>query len=152
VVPVVRVWRSPDGWSILRPTGWRGARKEAYTEWAHGKMAHLGVEAVYSNADPYQAMRDSESAIRQNNQDVRVTRRATVMHKGTKAVEWEFTYTAGTAGAEPWAAPGVRYHEVRRAVVGGDTAYLLSWTATETGWRRNQALMRQVMGSFTVAP
>jgi serine/threonine protein kinase len=152
VVPVVRAWRSPDGWSILRPTGWRGARKEAYTEWAHGKMAHLGVEAVYSNADPYQAMRDSESAIRQNNQDVRVTRRATVMHKGTKAVEWEFTYTAGTAGAEPWAAPGVRYHEVRRAVVGGDTAYLLSWTATETGWRRNQALMRQVMGSFTVAP
>ncbi|MFC6536812.1 serine/threonine-protein kinase [Nonomuraea salmonea] len=65
--PLVRVWKSRDGWAILRPTGWRGALGEAYTEWTRrDRNAHLGVEAVYGQLDPHQLMRDSQETFRQN--------------------------------------------------------------------------------------
>ncbi|MFD2350096.1 hypothetical protein ACFSTC_13230 [Nonomuraea ferruginea] len=57
---------------------------------------------------------------------------------------------AEAGGGTPWAAPGMKYHEVRRAVTIGETAYILSWTFTEAQWQRNTGLMRQVMESFTV--
>ncbi|MFB4281418.1 MULTISPECIES: serine/threonine-protein kinase [unclassified Nonomuraea] len=151
VVPAVRAWRSRDGWSIMRPTGWRGARAEAYTEWTRRDgNAHLGVEAVYSNLDPSQLIRNSQETLAETAQNVVNRARRTVTHQGVPAVEWEFSWTAGAAGDAPWQRPGTRYHEVRRAVAIGDTAYLLSWTVTENQWRRNRALMRQVINSFTV--
>ncbi|TMR24846.1 hypothetical protein [Nonomuraea zeae] len=135
----------------MRPTGWRGALGEAYTEWTRrDRSAHLGVEALYSNLDPNQIMRDAEETVRQNAESVVNRSRRTVVHQGTKAVEWEFTWTAGAAGDTPWVTPGTRYREVRRAVAIGDTAYILSWTATEAQWLRNRGLMRQVISSFTV--
>ncbi|WP_219467835.1 serine/threonine-protein kinase [Nonomuraea rhizosphaerae] len=149
---VVRAWRSRDGWSIMRPVGWRGARKEAYTEWTRrDRAAHLGVEAVYAQIDPNQVARDSQESLRQNAPDLRVLRRKIVAHQGTKAVEQEFTYTAGAAGAAPWSTQGTRYREVQRVVAIGQTAYILSWTVTEARWRSDQRLMRQVISSFTVA-
>ncbi|WP_220448199.1 serine/threonine-protein kinase [Nonomuraea diastatica] len=150
-VPIVRAWKSRDGWSIMRPTGWRGALAEAYTEWTRkDRSAHLGVEAVYAKLDPHQIIRDSEETFKQNavnvvNRDLR-----SVTHQGAKAVEWEFSWTAGEAGDARWVRPGVRYREVRRAVAIGDTAYILSWTVAEGQWRRNRELMRQVISSFTV--
>ncbi|MFC7583090.1 protein kinase [Nonomuraea antimicrobica] len=150
-VPVVRVWKSPEGWSILRPTAWRGARAEAVAEWTRrDRRAHLGVESIYVNLDPNQIMRDSQETFRQNAQDVVDHDQRTVKHQGVKAVEWEFSWTAGPAGDARWPKQGTRYHEVRRAVAIGDTAYVLSWTVAENQWRRNRALMRQVIASFTV--
>ncbi|MFG1705995.1 serine/threonine-protein kinase [Nonomuraea sp. M3C6] len=151
IVPAARVWKSRDGWSIMRPTGWKGALAEAYTEWTRRDgNAHLGVEAIYSNSDPNQALRDSEEALKSTAQDVVNRGRRTAVHQGVKAVEWEFSWTAG-AGADPrWATPGTRYHEVRRALTIGDTAYIVSWTVTEAQWLRNRGLMRQVISSFTV--
>src|SRR5690606_14957572 len=32
---VLRPWTSPAGWTIKRPTGWRGARGEHHAEWTH---------------------------------------------------------------------------------------------------------------------
>ncbi|MCA2219734.1 serine/threonine-protein kinase [Nonomuraea aurantiaca] len=152
VVAAVRAWKSPDGWSIMRPTGWKGARKEAYTEWTRrDRTGHFGVQAIYVNLDPNQIIRDSQETAGQNDQDLRTLRRRSVTHQGTKAVEWEFTYTAGPPGDAPWSTQGVKYHEVQRAVAIGDTAYILSWTATEARWRQDQGLMRQVIASFTVA-
>ncbi|MEV4223941.1 serine/threonine-protein kinase [Nonomuraea sp. NPDC049725] len=147
--PPVRAYVSRDGWTIRRPIGWRGALNESFTEWTRRDRAgHLGVEAVYAKLDPHQLLRDAEEVFRQNGAEVRNLGRRTVMHHGTKAVEWEFTWTAGEGA--PWAAPGTRYREVRRALAVGDTAYILSWTFDETQWRRNTRLMRQVIGSFTV--
>ncbi|MFC5835595.1 serine/threonine-protein kinase [Nonomuraea insulae] len=151
IVPAVRAWKSRDGWSIMRPTGWRGARAEAVTEWTRRDgNAHVGVESIYSSTDIDQLVRDSEAAFQDNAQNVVNRARRTVRHQGTRAVEWEFSWTAGEAGAAPWARPGVRYHEVLRAVAIGDTSYLLSWTVTEPQWQRNRTLMRQVINSFTV--
>ncbi|MEU8248804.1 serine/threonine-protein kinase [Nonomuraea sp. NPDC048916] len=150
-VPAVRAWNSPDGWSIMRPTGWRGARGEAYTEWTRRNgSAHLGVETIYANVDAYQIIRDAEEVLRQNTTDLEILGRRVVSHRGTRAVEWEFAYTAGAEGGAPWATPGRRYREVRRALVTGDTAFVLSWTVAEAQWSRNTRLMRQVIGSFTV--
>ncbi|MER7503423.1 serine/threonine-protein kinase [Nonomuraea pusilla] len=152
--PVIRVlaWNSPDGWSIARPVGWRGARKEAYTEWTRrDRGAHLGVEALFANLDPHQILRDAEETLKQQAAEVTSVRRRAVTHQGNKAVEWEFTWTAGQGGDARWVTPGAKYHEVRRAVAVGDTAYVLSWTVTEAQWRRNAGLMRQVINSFTVA-
>ncbi|WP_433516937.1 serine/threonine-protein kinase [Nonomuraea sp. CA-143628] len=152
VVATVRAWKSPDGWSIMRPIGWRGARKEAYTEWTRrDRSGHFGVQAIYVNPDPNQIIRDSQETAGQNDQDIRTLRRRSVTHQGTKAVEWEFTYTAGPTADAPWSTQGVKYHEVQRAVAIGDTAYVLSWTATEARWKQDQGLMRQVIASFTVA-
>ncbi|MEV1171853.1 serine/threonine-protein kinase [Nonomuraea sp. NPDC049784] len=151
VVPAVRAWRSRDGWSIMRPTGWRGALREAVTEWTRRDgSAHLGVEAVYSNTDPNQVMRDSEETFKQNAQDIVNRSRRTVVHQGAKAVEWEFSWTAGSGGDARWVTPGTRYHEVRRVVAIGDAAYIVSWTVSEAQWMRNRGLMRQVISSFTV--
>ncbi len=149
--PPVRAYASRDGWSIARPTGWKGARAESYTEWTRRDgNGHLGVEAVYANLDPHQLLRDSEESLRSEAGQVRSIGRRTVSHQGVKAVEWEFTWTAGGGGGTPWATQGTTYRELRRAVAIGDTAYLLSWTVTEPQWRRNTALMRRVIGSFTV--
>ncbi|MET7330593.1 serine/threonine-protein kinase [Nonomuraea sp. NPDC005650] len=151
-VPIVRMWKSRDGgWSIMRPTGWRGALKEANTEWTRrDRNAHLGVEAVYSSVDPNQILRDGQETLAQNAQDVVTRGRRTVVHQGTKAAEWEFSWTAGTGGDAPWVTPGARYHEVRRVVAIGNTSYILSWTVAEAQWTRNRGLMRQVISSFTV--
>ncbi|GAA4943187.1 serine/threonine protein kinase [Nonomuraea thailandensis] len=150
-VPAVRAWRSRDGWSIMRPTGWRGALGEAYTEWTRRDgNAHLGVEAVYASLDPNQIIRDGQETLRQNAQSVVNCGRRTVTHQGAKAVQWEFSWTAGEVNDAPWVRPGARYHEIRRAVAIGDTAYVLSWTVAEEQWQRNRALMRQVINSFTV--
>jgi hypothetical protein len=152
VVATVRAWRSPDGWSIMRPIGWRGARKEAYTEWTRrDRLGHLGVEAVYARTDPNQLARDSQETLRQNAPDLRMLGRKAVTHQGTRAVEQEFTYTAGATGAAPWSTQGTKYRELQRVVTVGGTAYILSWTATEARWRSDQRLMRQVIASFTVA-
>ncbi|SDK74404.1 serine/threonine-protein kinase [Nonomuraea jiangxiensis] len=149
--PVVRAWTSRDGWTIMRPTGWRGALEEAYTEWTRRDgNAHLGVEAVYAKLDPHQILRDSEETFKANAQNVVSRGRRTVRHQGATAVEWEFSWTAGTAGDAPWARPGRRYHEIRRVLVNGNTAYVVSWTVTEGQWMRNRPLMRKVIGSFTV--
>jgi hypothetical protein len=149
--PVVRAWKSRDGWSILRPVRWRGALQEAYTEWTRRDgNAHLGVEAVYSNLDVNELLRTQEDTVRQNAEGVVTRGRRTVTHQGVKAVEWEFSWTPGAAGDTPWATAGIRYREVRRAVSIGDTAYVVSWTVAESQWLRNRALMRQVMSSFTV--
>ncbi|MGP3958996.1 serine/threonine-protein kinase [Nonomuraea sp. 3N208] len=149
--PTVRAWKSRDGWSILRPVGWRGALQEAYTEWSRrDRNAHLGIEAVYSNLDVNELLRASEESKRQNAEGVVTRGRRTVTHQGVKAVEWEFSWTAGAAGDTPWAAAGIRYREVRRALTIGDTAYIVSWTVAENQWLRNRGLMRQVIGSFTV--
>jgi hypothetical protein len=151
VVPSVRVWNARDGWSIMRPVGWKGGLAEAYTEWTRRDgNAHLGVQAVYSNLDPNEVLRSSEETLRQNAQSVVNRGRRTVAHQGVKAVQWEFSWTAGEAGDARWATPGTRYREIRRALVIGDTAYLLSWTVNENQWLRNRALMRQVINSFTV--
>ncbi|MEU6720073.1 serine/threonine-protein kinase [Nonomuraea sp. NPDC046802] len=151
IVPAVRAWKSRDGWSILRPTGWKGALQEAYTEWTRrDRNAHLGVEASYSVVDPGELMRSSEEMLRQNAQNVVDRGRRTVMHQGAKAVEWEFSWTAGQAGDPRWATPGTRYREIRRAVTAGNTAYIVSWTVSEAQWLRYRGLMRQVIGSFTV--
>jgi serine/threonine protein kinase len=146
----VRAWRSRDGWSIARPTGWKGARRDAYTEWTRRDGGgRLGVEPSYVSRDPYQLLRDAEDLLRESAPDVRVVGRRAVDHQGAKAVEWEFAYTAGE-GAADWARPGRRYREVRRVVVGGDAAYILSWTTPEPQWRRSRVLMQQVIPSFTV--
>ncbi|WP_226900318.1 serine/threonine-protein kinase [Nonomuraea phyllanthi] len=150
-VPAVRMWKSRDGWSIMRPAGWRGSLAEAYTEWTRRDgAAHLGVEAVYATLDPNQILRDSEEAMRQNAATVVNRGRRAVVHQGTRAVEWEFSWTAGSEGDARWVSPGTRYHEVRRALAIGDTAYIVSWTVTEAQWARNRGLMRQVISSFTV--
>ncbi|HEX4816524.1 MAG TPA: protein kinase [Nonomuraea sp.] len=147
----VRAWRSPDGWSILRPVGWQGARGEASAEWTRRDgNAHLGVQAVYSTLDPNELLRSSADALRQSAHDVANRGRRIVAHRGVKAVEWEFTWTAGEGGDPRWASAGTRYREIRRAVTVGDTAYLLSWTVAEKQWPRAKGLMRQVISSFTV--
>lgn len=149
--PAVRVWKSRDGWSILRPVGWKGARQDAYTEWTRRDgNAHLGVAAVYSNLDPNELLRSEEDSLRQTAESVVTRGRRTVTHQGVKAVEWEFSWTAGTQGDARWVTAGTRYREVRRAVAIGDTAYILSWTVTENRWLRSRGLMRQVINSFTV--
>ncbi|WP_327590212.1 serine/threonine protein kinase [Nonomuraea sp. NBC_00507] len=151
MAPVVRAWTSPDGWSILRPVGWKGARREAGTEWTRrDRNAHLGIEAVYSNLDVNELLRASEDTMRQNAERVVTRGRRTVTHQGVKGVEWEFSWTAGAAGGARWAAVGTRYREVRRALAIGDTAYIVSWTVAENQWPRNRGLMRQVISSFTV--
>lgn len=151
--PVVRPWTSPAGWSIERPAGWKGARGEHHAEWTHPhRMGHLAVEAVYASLDPHQLLRDEEEAFKSAGGAgvLRDAGRRKVSHNGAKAVEWEFTWVAEAGGGTPWAAPGMKYHEVRRAVTIGETAYILSWTFTEAQWQRNTGLMRQVMESFTV--
>ncbi|MFE3455693.1 serine/threonine-protein kinase [Nonomuraea sp. NPDC059194] len=142
--PITRLWSSPAGWSIQRPTRWRGARAEAYTQWTRpDRSAHLGVEQQYATLDPHQILRDAEEAMTAAT-DVRTVRRKSA---ALGAVDWEFTWTA--AAGHPWATEGRLYHEVRRAVVSGDTAYVVSWTVAEEQWRRHGRMMRQVMGSFT---
>ncbi|MGW4404255.1 protein kinase domain-containing protein [Nonomuraea sp. NPDC004702] len=151
VRPAVRAWTSREGWSILRPIGWRGALRESVTEWTRRDgNAHLGVEALYSSLDANQILRDSEETLRQEGQEVISRGRRVVNHRGVKAVEWEFSWTAASAAGTHWIRPGMTYHEVRRAVVSGETAYILSWTVTQDQWLRNRALMRQVIDSFTV--
>lgn len=149
--PVVRVWKSPSGWSILRPTGWRGARSDAYTEWTRpGGVGHLGIQESYANLNPDEVLTASRELFEQGTPDVRTVRQANVRHLGHPAAEWEFTWTAAGGEQAPWAVAGQTYREVRRAVAVGDTAYIVSWTFTERQWRRNASLMRQVIGSFTV--
>ncbi|GAA2798856.1 serine/threonine-protein kinase [Nonomuraea dietziae] len=143
-VALTRPWTSPDGWSIQRPTRWKGARAEAYTQWTRpDRGAHLGVEQQYATLDPHQILRDAEESI-QAATGVRTVRRGSVA-QGT--AEWEFTWTA--AAGHPWATAGLRYREVRRATVAGATAFVLSWTVAEDQWRRQGRLMRQVLGSFS---
>ncbi|WP_431902150.1 serine/threonine-protein kinase [Nonomuraea sp. bgisy101] len=143
-VALTRLWTSPDGWSIQRPTRWKGARSQAYTQWTRpDRSAHLGVEEQYATLDPHQILRDAEESMT-GAADVRTVRRKTAPQG---AVDWEFTWTA--APGHPWAAEGRVYHEVRRAMVAGDTAYVVSWTVAEEQWRRHGRMMRQVMGSFT---
>lgn len=150
-VPLVRGWTSPDGWSIMRPIGWKGAKKESYTEWTRlDRTGHLGVQALYAKLDAAQNVRDSEEELRQYVGDLRTVRRRGVTQQGTKAIDWEFTWTGGTGGDRPWAVTGQRYHELQRSVVIGNTAYLVSWTMTEAQWKRGGTLMRQVIDSFTV--
>ncbi|MET7465530.1 serine/threonine-protein kinase [Nonomuraea sp. NPDC005501] len=149
--PVTRAWTSPEGWSIARPVGWRGARKEALTEWTRRDgAAHLAVETVYVQRDAGQLIQDAEEILRQSAPDVRAAGRRAVLHHGVRAVESQFVYTAGPTSDMPWAREGVRYRELRRAVTAGDTTYILSWTTAEAQWARNAGLMRQVIGSFTV--
>ncbi|MGV9310273.1 MULTISPECIES: protein kinase domain-containing protein [unclassified Nonomuraea] len=144
-VALTRLWTSPDGWSIQRPTRWKGARAQAYTQWTRpDRSAHLGVEEQYATLDPHQILRDAEESMTAAT-DVRTLRRKAVQG----AVEWEFTWTA--APGHPWATAGRLYHEVRRATVAGDTAYVVSWTVADEQWRRYGRMMRQVMGSFTAA-
>jgi hypothetical protein len=149
----VRAWQSRDGWSILRPVGWKGARAEAYTQWTRRDgNAHLGVAAVYSSLDPNELMRGEEETLRQSAERVVDRGRRIVRHQGVKAVQWEFSWTARPDGDVPWATAGTRYREVRRAVAIGNTAYVLSWTVAEDQWLRNRGLMRQVINSFTARP
>ncbi|MGI5274572.1 serine/threonine-protein kinase [Nonomuraea sp. CA-218870] len=149
---LLRPWTSPAGWSIERPAGWRGSRGEHHAEWTHPhRTGHLAVEAVYASLDPHQLLRDEEAALKAGGADeLRSVARKRVSHQGAEAVQWEFTWVAGQDGTPPWAAPGMKYREVRRAVAVGETAYVLSWTVTEAQWQRNAALMRRVMESFTV--
>ncbi|MGW4798174.1 hypothetical protein ACWEPC_37720 [Nonomuraea sp. NPDC004297] len=135
----------------MRPTGWRGALGEAYTEWTRRDgHAHLGIQAVYANTDPVELIAGEQETLRQNGQDVVNHGRRTVTHQGTPAVQWEFSWQAEATTEARWARPGTRYREIRRAVAIGDTAYVLSWTVAEGQWQRNRALMRQVINSFTV--
>lgn len=151
VRPLVRAWTSPDGWSVLRPVGWKGAIGENATEWTRRDAnAHFGVEALYATLDPNQILRDSEETLREQGQEVISRGRRVVSHRGVKAVEWEFTWTAAGAADTRWIRPGMTYREVRRVVVSGDTAYVLSWTVAQDQWPRTRGLMRQVIGSFTV--
>ncbi|MEV0166842.1 serine/threonine-protein kinase [Nonomuraea fuscirosea] len=151
LAPAVRAWRSRDGWSIMRPIGWRGALGEGYTGWTRRDgNAHFGVEAFYANRDANQVMRDSEERLKAEAQTVINRGRRYVSHQGVKAVEWEFTWIAGETSDARWVRPGTRYHEIRRVVSTGDAAYLLSWTVAEGQWVRSRALMRQVIASFTV--
>ncbi|MEV4101974.1 serine/threonine-protein kinase [Nonomuraea sp. NPDC049649] len=149
---VLRPWTSPAGWTIKRPTGWRGARGEHHAEWTHPRrMGHLSVEAVYARLDLNQLLRDEEETLRaQGADDLRSLSRKKVRHHGARAVEWEFVWTAGEGNGTSWAAPGRQYHELRRAVLIDDTAYILSWTFTEAQWQSKTKLMRRVIGSFTV--
>lgn len=150
-VALVRAWTSPDGWSINRPTGWRGSRGDSSAEWTRPDRAgHLAVQAIYANLDPHQILRDSEEALKENTPAIQTVGRKSVMHQGEKAVEWEFTWTAQAGGDTSWAQQGQTYHEIKRAVAVGDTAYIVSWAVTEAQWRRHQRLMRQVINSFTV--
>ncbi|WP_188195781.1 serine/threonine-protein kinase [Nonomuraea sp. SYSU D8015] len=147
----VRAWQSRDGWSIMRPVGWKGARGEAYTEWTRRDgNAHLGVAAVYSTLDLNELLQSEEDELRQSAENVVNRGRRAVAHQGVKALQQEFAWTAGTEGRPRWATAGTRYREIRRAVAIGDTAYILSWTVTEDQWLRNRGLMRQVINSFTV--
>jgi eukaryotic-like serine/threonine-protein kinase len=149
--PSVRAWTSRDGWSILRPVGWAGAIKDTSTEWTRRDgNAHLGVQPIFSTVDANQILRDAEATLRQEGQEVTTRGRRTVAHQGGKAVEWEFSWTAADAAGAGWIKPGTTYHEVRRAVVAGETAYILSWTVTQEQWLRSRILMRQVINSFTV--
>ncbi|MGW0805145.1 protein kinase domain-containing protein [Nonomuraea sp. NPDC002799] len=151
IVPAVRAWKSRDGWSIMRPTGWRGALREAATEWTRRDgNAHLAIEASYSTLDPNQLLRDTQETLKQQGRTVTGRGLRTVTHQGVKAVEWECSWTAGETGDAPWVKPGMRYREVRRVVAIGDAAYVLSWTVPESQWQRNRGLMRQVISSFTV--
>ncbi|WP_207757315.1 serine/threonine-protein kinase [Nonomuraea cypriaca] len=150
-VPAVRAWKSRDGWSIMRPIGWKGTLGDSYAEWTRRDgNAHLGVQALYATIDPNQVMRDSAETLKQEAEKVANRSRRTVTHQGVRAVEWEVSWTSGQTPGQPWITPGTRYHEVRRALAIGDTAYVLSWTVTENQWRGSRALMRQVISSFTV--
>ncbi|MFI6905261.1 serine/threonine-protein kinase [Nonomuraea sp. NPDC050394] len=150
--PPMRVWTSPDGWSISRPTGWRGARGDGSATWTRpDRRGHLAVEAVFSKTDPHQLLRDSEEMFKESGQEFTTVGRKVVRHRGATAVEWEFTWqAAGGTGETAWAQSGQRYREVRRAVTVGETAYVLSWTFTEAQWPRHRELMRKVINSFTV--
>lgn len=112
-VAPVRAWNSPDGWSIARPTGWRGARGESYTEWTRpGGIGHLGVQAIYSSTDPHQILRDAEETLKGQSDALRSLGRRAVLQNGAKAVEWEFTWTARAGGDAPGrsrARPTTRY-------------------------------------------
>ncbi|MFI6504265.1 serine/threonine-protein kinase [Nonomuraea typhae] len=150
--PQVRTWASPDGWSISRPTGWRGARGEGTATWTRpDRRGHLGVETVFSELDPHQLLRDSEEMFKETGQEYANVGRKVVRHRGRTAVEWEFTWRAtGVPGDTGWARAGQDYREIRRAVTVGETAYVVSWTFTEEQWRRHRVLMRRVIDSFTV--
>ncbi|NUR83167.1 MAG: hypothetical protein HOY71_03660 [Nonomuraea sp.] len=149
-MPVVRGWTSPDGWSIQRPVGWRGGKRQAYAQWTRpDRSAHVDVQSLYATDDVNQILDGSELQLQESAQ-IRTLRKRAITHQGGKGLDWEFTWTAGQGGERPWAAPGQRYHEVQRALVIGDRAFLLSWTTTEAQWQRNSRLMRQVIDSFTV--
>ena len=150
-VPIVRVYQA-KGWTILRPTGWHGARTEAYTEWIRGTgIGHLGVQESYNNVNPDEVLTASREEFELAVSGVRTASQGHVTHLGRPAAEWEFTWTAaGGPGQPAWAVTGQTYREVRRAVASGDTAYVVSWTFLDRHWRRNIGLMRQVVESFTV--
>ncbi|GAA0911447.1 serine/threonine-protein kinase [Nonomuraea longicatena] len=147
----VRPWTSPDGWSIARPMGWRGARGANSTEWTRPDRAgHLSVEERYATGDPRQTLRDFEELLKEGGQEVATVRRGAVSHRGQRGVEWEFTWTAADGGPARWARAGQTYRGVKRAFAVGETTYVLSWTVSESQWQRHRQLMRTVIGSFTV--
>ncbi|WP_240506673.1 serine/threonine-protein kinase [Thermoactinospora rubra] len=138
--PLVRAWTSPAGWSVKRPAGWRGSRKDAYTEWIKpDRGGHFSIQEHYSTQDLTTIM-NGEAALLPGG--VLRTRRP-----GPGMLEWEARWTAPVPSAA-WAVPGVTYRQLSRAILGGDTVYVLSWTAREADWGKSAKLGRRVIASF----
>ncbi|GLW08009.1 hypothetical protein Misp01_31390 [Microtetraspora sp. NBRC 13810] len=151
---VLRPWNSPKGWAISFPRGWKGSRDQGYTEWLRRDGgAHLGVEESREPGaeDPLSILGEQEQGIALYAQDIRTIRTGEVAVPGGKAAEWEFTWVMGELNRFPWARAGETYHEVRRVVVAGGTAYTLEWTAPEAEWNRQRKMIDRVFDSFTPA-
>ncbi|MEV0583827.1 serine/threonine-protein kinase [Nonomuraea sp. NPDC050310] len=137
---LVRTWTSPDGWSIARPVGWDGRRRDSYTEWLKAdRSGHFSVQQQYATLDVNQVLQDATTLLPDGVLNSRKL--------GDGMVEWEARWTGPTESAT-WAAEGQVYRQLSRAVVAGDTVYVLSWTAPEAQWRKSLALGRKVLASF----
>ncbi|MCG5219840.1 serine/threonine-protein kinase [Streptosporangium sp. KLBMP 9127] len=150
-VSVTRVWTSPSGWTIPFPRGWKGSRQEMYTEWLRRDgNAHLGVEeAVGRGGDPMEVLEESKAGFTPYAEEVNTLRTGAVNVPGGAAAEWEFTWVGSGGGRNAWEVQGETYHELRRVIVVGDTAYILEWTTREADWNRQQRLRAQVFRGFS---
>ncbi|GAA4090908.1 serine/threonine-protein kinase [Nonomuraea soli] len=137
----LRAWTSPEGWSVERPVGWDGTRKMAYTEWLkQDRTGHFSVQEQYSTLNVNQVLQDAETVMPDG-----ILRSRRLPGGG---VEWESRWKAPLETAA-WARSGETYRQLSRAVVSGDTLYVLSWTAPEDVWSKHLSLGRQVLSSFT---
>jgi hypothetical protein len=145
-----RVWNSPTGWSIPFPRGWKGAKQETYTEWLRRDgRAHLGVEEVSEGGlDPQVILEESEQTFTPYANELATLRTGDGAVSGGTWVEREFTWVGGGGDRPAWVVSGQAYHELRRVVVIGQNAYVLTWTTVADEWNQQRRLLQNALRGF----
>jgi len=133
------------GYSIAYPSGWQVRRLDGtrtdLTDPTTG--TYLRVDWSDKPADPLEAWQRSSKAFGESHQGYEVVRLEETEFQGYPGAIWEYRYSAA----------GGRLHASNLTfVTSKERAYALNFQTADGRWDADQALRRQLEGSFQVTP